>query len=74
VCIGFDITEVIDPTPAQLIVRRDLREKLACKVCEAAVVRAPMADMALRLMYPTPDSVLPSVGARRGRHAETSTP
>ena len=43
-CIGHDITEVIELIPAEVIVRRDLREKLACKVCEAEVVRAPTGD------------------------------
>lgn len=43
-CIGHDITEVIELIPAQVIVRRDMREKLACKACEAEVVRAPMGD------------------------------
>ncbi|NJO32613.1 MAG: IS66 family transposase [Rhodospirillales bacterium] len=43
-CIGHDITEVVELIPAEVIVRRDLREKLACKVCEAEVVRAPVGD------------------------------
>jgi transposase len=43
-CIGHDITEVIELIPAEVIVRRDLREKLACKACEAEVVRAPTGD------------------------------
>lgn len=43
-CIGHDITEVIELIPAEVIVRRDLREKLACKECEAEVVRAPTGD------------------------------
>ena len=43
-CIGHDITEVIELIPAEVIVRRDLREKLACKECEAEIVRAPMGD------------------------------
>lgn len=43
-CIGHDITEVIDLIPAQVIVRRDMREKIACKACDAEVVRAPMGD------------------------------
>lgn len=42
--IGRDITEVIELIPAEVIVRRDLREKLACKACEAEVVRAPAGD------------------------------
>jgi len=43
-CIGHDITEVIELIPAEVIVRRDLREKLACKACDAEVVRAPTGD------------------------------
>ncbi len=43
-CIGHDITEVIELIPAEVIVRRDVREKLACKACEAEVVRAPTGD------------------------------
>ena len=43
-CIGHDITEVIELIPAEVIVRRDLREKLACKECDAEVVRAPTGD------------------------------
>lgn len=43
-CIGHDITEVIELIPAEIVVRRDVREKLACKDCEAEVVRAPTGD------------------------------
>lgn len=43
-CIGHDVTEIIELVPAELIVRRDRREKLACEACEAEVVRAPMGD------------------------------
>ena len=43
-CIGHDVTEVIDLIPAEVIVRRDRREKLACRECEAEVVRAPMGE------------------------------
>jgi transposase len=43
-CIGHDTTEVIDLIPAQVIVRVDRREKLACADCEAEVVRAPIGD------------------------------
>jgi len=44
VCIGHDITEVIELIPAEVIVRRDLREKLACQPCESQLVRAPVGD------------------------------
>lgn len=43
-CIGHDVTEVIDLIPAEVIVRRDLREKLACRPCEGQLVRAPLGD------------------------------
>jgi transposase len=43
-CIGHDTTEVVDLIPAQVIVRVDGREKLACTDCEAEVVRAPVGD------------------------------
>ena len=43
-CIGHDITEVIDFKPAEVIVRRDLREKLACEPCDGELVRAPVGD------------------------------
>ncbi len=42
VCIGHDVTEVIELIPAEVIVRRDQREKLACLPCEGEVIRAPV--------------------------------
>ncbi|HTR53350.1 MAG TPA: IS66 family transposase [Kofleriaceae bacterium] len=47
VCIGHDITEVIELIPAKVIVRRDAREKLACPPCEGELVRAPLGDKAV---------------------------
>jgi transposase len=44
VCIGHDVTEVIELVPAQVVVRVDQREKLACKTCEGELVRAPVGD------------------------------
>jgi transposase len=44
VCIGHDVSEVIELIPAEVIVRRDLREKLACAPCEGELVRAPVGD------------------------------
>jgi len=44
VCIGHDVTEVIDLIPADVIVRRDRREKAACPNCDGALVRAPLGD------------------------------
>jgi transposase len=44
VCIGHDTTEVIELIPAEVIVRIDHREILACRSCEAEVVRAPRGD------------------------------
>lgn len=43
-CIGHDVTEVVDLIPAEVIVRVDKREKLACKDCESQVQRAPVGD------------------------------
>ncbi|HSD90692.1 MAG TPA: IS66 family transposase [Kofleriaceae bacterium] len=43
-CIGHEITEVIELIPAEVVVRRDLREKLACRECDAEIVRAPTGD------------------------------
>lgn len=43
-CIAHEITEVIDLIPAEVIVRLDRQEILACDPCDAEVVRAPMGD------------------------------
>ncbi len=43
-CIGHDVTEVIELIPAEVMVRLDQREKLACKDCEGELVRAPRGD------------------------------
>ena len=43
-CIGHDVTEVIELVPAQVVVRVDRREKLACESCEGELVRAPLGD------------------------------
>lgn len=43
-CIGHDETEVIDLIPAEVIVRVDAREKLACTACDGQHVRAPAGD------------------------------
>jgi len=43
-CIGHETTEVIDLIPAQVIVRLDTREKLACTLCEAELVRSPLGN------------------------------
>jgi transposase len=40
-CIGHDVTEVIELIPAEVVVRLDQREKLACENCEGELVRAP---------------------------------
>lgn len=44
VCIGHDVTEVIELIPAEVVVRRDMREKLACVPCEGELARAPVGD------------------------------
>lgn len=43
-CIGHDVTEVVDLIPAEVVVRLDKREKLACSACEGELVRAPAGD------------------------------
>lgn len=43
-CIGHDVTEVAELVPAQVIVRRDMREKLACVDCDGEIGRAPVGD------------------------------
>lgn len=43
-CIGHDVTEVIDLIPAEVIVRIDQREKLACFACDGELERAPLGD------------------------------
>lgn len=43
-CIGHEVTEVIDLIPAEVIVRMDKREKLACEECRGQLVRAPLGD------------------------------
>ena len=44
ICIGHDITRVIDLEPARIIVREDSREKLKCDSCTGEIVRAPLGD------------------------------
>ena len=43
-CIRHETTEVVEIKPAEVYVRRDTREVLACNACEAEVVRSPMGD------------------------------
>jgi transposase len=43
-CIGHDPTEVIELLPAEVIVRVDRREVLACEPCEGELTRAPFGD------------------------------
>src|SRR6202167_2846913 len=43
-CIAHETTEVAELIPAEIIVRLDIREVLACRKCDAEVVRAPMGD------------------------------
>jgi transposase len=43
-CVGHETTEVVDLIPAEVIVRLDRREVLACDACDAEMVRAPMGD------------------------------
>lgn len=41
-CIDHDVTHVIELIPAEVIVRVDRREKLACLPCEGEIVRGPV--------------------------------
>lgn len=43
-CIGFETTEIVDLIPAEVIVRLDKRELLACEHCEGELVQAPIGD------------------------------
>jgi transposase len=43
-CIGHETTEIIDLIPAEVIVRLDKRELIACKECEAELVEGPLGD------------------------------
>lgn len=43
-CIGHQTTSVIELIPAEVIVRQDQREQLACKACDAELVRAPTGN------------------------------
>jgi len=43
-CMGHETTEVIELIPAQVIVRLDTREKLACLHCDGELVRGPLGD------------------------------
>jgi transposase len=43
-CIGHDVTEVVDLLPSEVVVRLDMREKLACEPCDGELVRAPQGD------------------------------
>ncbi len=43
-CVCVETTEVIDLIPAEVIVRIDQREVLACAKCDGEMVRAPIGD------------------------------
>ena len=43
-CIAHETTPVIDLRPAEVYVRLDIREILACPPCEGELQRAPMGD------------------------------
>jgi transposase len=46
-CIGHDTTEVVELIPAEVVVRVDRREKLACTSCDGELARAPVGDKAV---------------------------
>jgi transposase len=43
-CVFHETTEVIDLIPAEVVVRLDRREILACDKCDGEMLRAPMGD------------------------------
>lgn len=43
-CVCHETTEVIDLIPAEVIVRLDIREVIACGKCDAEMLRAPVGD------------------------------
>jgi len=43
-CIGHETTETLELVPAELVVRQDIREKLACEDCEGELCRAPLPE------------------------------
>ena len=43
-CIGHDVSKVVELIPAEVVVRIDKREKLACMDCEGELVRAPTGE------------------------------
>jgi len=45
-CCGHELTEILDIIPPQVVVRRDLREKLVCETlsCEGEITCAPLGD------------------------------
>ncbi|MCP5043821.1 MAG: IS66 family transposase [bacterium] len=56
-CIGHETTPVIELVPAEVIVREDKRELLACKACDAELVRAPIGDKVIAGGYYGPQLV-----------------
>ena len=47
-CVGHESTDTIELIPAEIIVRQDRREVLACAACDGEMVRAPMGDKVVR--------------------------
>ena len=44
-CMGHDMSEVLELIPAEVVVRRDLQEKLVCDACDTPqITRAPCGD------------------------------
>jgi transposase len=54
VCIGHEVSEVLEIEPAKFRVERHLREKLACKACEQSVETAPAPDKVIPKGRPGP--------------------
>jgi len=47
-CVDYETTEVIDLIPAEIIVRVDHREVLACEHCEGERVQAPLGNKVIK--------------------------
>jgi transposase len=56
-CVSHETCEVIELIPAEVIVRRDIREVLSCKKCDGEMVRAPSADKVVPGGYYGPNLV-----------------
>lgn len=54
ICIGHEVSEILEIEPAQFRVERHLREKVACKECEQSVETAPAPEKVIPKGRPGP--------------------